>query len=211
MIHPDTKLEFIDDQKGYGIFATAFIPKGTLVYVKDLLEIEITPDEFIHQPKAYREIIEKYTYIDEKGNRILSWDLGKYVNHCCNANTISTGYGFEIAIRDILPEEEITDEYGLFNLQYEMEVFCGKNCCREKIKKTDLDNYADLWDKQIKSALKNYQKVPQPLSSYLGETTKADLAAYFCDPRKYQSVRRLKFNSNPTISPVISWPSSNAF
>ena len=46
MIHPNTRLLYINDQIGYGLFATQLIPMGTLVYVKDSLEREITPEEF---------------------------------------------------------------------------------------------------------------------------------------------------------------------
>ena len=41
MLHPDTRLQFIDEDIGYGIFATNFIPAGTITYVKDALEIEL--------------------------------------------------------------------------------------------------------------------------------------------------------------------------
>ena len=38
MIHPNTRLGFVNEEIGYGVFATALIPKGTIVYVKDDLE-----------------------------------------------------------------------------------------------------------------------------------------------------------------------------
>ena len=59
----------------------------------------------------YKDVIEKYSYTEPNGNMILSWDIAKYVNHCCNCNIISTGYGFEIAIRDIQPGEELLIYY----------------------------------------------------------------------------------------------------
>jgi uncharacterized protein len=116
MIHPNSRIQFISDNVGCGVFATAFIPKGTIVYVKDFMELTITPEQYEKLPHVLQEKVEKYSYIENQGNRIVSWDHGKYVNHCCDCNTISTGYGFEIAIRDIHPGEEITDEYGLFNV-----------------------------------------------------------------------------------------------
>jgi hypothetical protein len=39
MIHPHTCIRYVNPQIGYGVFATAFIPKGTIVYVKDDLEL----------------------------------------------------------------------------------------------------------------------------------------------------------------------------
>jgi hypothetical protein len=35
MIHPWTELRFINDSIGYGVFATQFIPKGTIVWALD--------------------------------------------------------------------------------------------------------------------------------------------------------------------------------
>ena len=116
MIHPKTELRFLNDTVGYGVFATDFIPEGTIVYVKDSLELIISPTDYLIHTHEMQEVIDKYSYIDVLGNMIVSWDFAKYVNHCCNCNTISTGYGFEIAIRNIIKCEQITDEYGIFNL-----------------------------------------------------------------------------------------------
>jgi hypothetical protein len=46
MLHPDTRLQFIDEDIGYGIFATNFIPAGTITYVKDALEIELDAETY---------------------------------------------------------------------------------------------------------------------------------------------------------------------
>ena len=132
MIHPNTELKLINEHIGYGVFATADIPEGTIVYVKDSLELIVSPTDYLMHSEAMKDVIEKYSYIDEKGNRIISWDFAKYVNHCCNCNTISTGYGFEMAIRDIQKGEQITDEYGIFNLEKEMVLVCGQENCRKK-------------------------------------------------------------------------------
>ena len=103
MLHPDTELGVVGAEIGFGVFATALIPKGAIVYIKDPLEIEIGDDDpRLRDPEMLR-IIERYSYIEPGGTRILSWDLAKYMNHSCDPNTISTGYGFEIALRDIQP------------------------------------------------------------------------------------------------------------
>ena len=129
MIHPKTELKFINEHVGYGVFATEDIPEGTIVYVKDSLELVVSPTDYLLHSEEVQQVIEKYSYIDPHGNRVISWDFAKYVNHCCNCNTISTGYGFEIAIRDILKGKQITDEYGIFKLTTEMEVSCGMDNC----------------------------------------------------------------------------------
>lgn len=193
MIHPDTELRHISDEIGYGIFAKKLIPKGTITYVQDSLEIVIPPEQLQHYSHEMQAVIEKYSFIDQYGQRIISWDIAKYVNHCCQCNTISTGYGFEIAIRDIQAGEQITDEYGIFNIQDEMQLFCDKDGCRKYVRPQDFDQYYPVWDKKIILALNSMQDVPQELMHLLGEGVKVALNAFFEDPVRYKSVYELKY------------------
>ncbi|MCB9282749.1 MAG: SET domain-containing protein [Lewinellaceae bacterium] len=195
MIHPHTCIRYIDDVIGYGVFATQFLPKGTIVYVKDELEIDLSNDQYQHLPPAFRETVDKYSYIDEKGHRIVSWDFAKYVNHCCNCNTMSTGYGFEIAIRDIQPDEEITDEYGMFNMETEMFVNCRYENCRGRIMASDIDTYHAQWDEKVFGALLQAGRVEQQLWPILNAETQEALTRFQHDPTQYISVRQLKWEA----------------
>ena len=193
MIHPNTELKFINEQVGYGVFATSDIAEGTIVYVKDSLELSISPTDYLMHTEEMKEVIDKYSYIDETGNRIISWDFAKYVNHCCNCNSISTGYGFEIAIRDIKKGEQITDEYGLFNLTEPMTLLCGEENCRKEIKPTDFDSYHEEWDIKIKKSIMSLFDVAQPLMPFVDENTRKDLDELFRNPESYKSIYALKF------------------
>ena len=193
MIHPHTRIQFINDEMGYGVFATHFLPKGTITYVKDSLEMEITPEAFGHYSAEMQEVIEKYSYIDEKGVRIVSWDFAKYVNHCCNCNTMSTGYGFEIAIRDIQPGEQITDEYGIFNIKEEMVLQCHHNNCRHRLSPGDFEQYYMQWDEQLKGAMAVLLSVDQPLIPILDTQAREEFMAYLQGKAPYRSVYNLKY------------------
>lgn len=193
MMHPNTQVRFISGAIGCGVFATEFIPKGTIVYVKDALELEVSAAQYAQLTPVLQEAVEKYSYIDERGYRILSWDHAKYVNHCCNCNTLSTGYGFEIAIRDIYPDEEITDEYGMFNLETDMPLFCGQPNCRKKVGKCDLDTYFADWDQKVQCALAALNSVGQPLYPLIDASVREDLERYLTHLSEYRSVRALKF------------------
>jgi hypothetical protein len=200
MIHPNTELKFINEEVGYGVFATTDIPEGTIVYVKDSLEISISQTEFsLHNPEM-QEVIEKFSYIDESGSRIISWDFAKYVNHCCNCNTMSTGYGFEIALRDIAAGEQITDEYGLFNMDHDMNLSCNEQCCRKKITPDDFDLHYKTWDEKIKLSLKKIFSVNQPLLAFVDEKTRNDVEKYIKDPKKYKSVYSLKYRKEAKLN-----------
>jgi hypothetical protein len=195
MIHPDTELRFVSPAMGYGVFATACIPRGTIVYVKDPLEIELTPATFARLPEKVQAAALKYGYIDERGTRIVSWDLAKYVNHSCNCNTISTGYGFEIAIRDIASGDEITDEYGLLNPETEVPIACGCPRCRHVLKPDDIDTYHRLWDRWVQGALEKALDIAQPLWELIEIETREELISYLAGRQPYRSVRALKCQS----------------
>ena len=198
MIHPATSLQYINDEIGYGVFATDFIPKGTITYVKDPLEIEIQPELFERYSSLMKEVIEKYSYRDEEGVRILSWDFGKYVNHCCNCNTMSTGYGFEIAIRDIQAGEEITDEYGLFNIEGEMTLNCKQPGCRLTVSSTDIQTYHQEWDKKVIAALSAIYQHDQPLLNLINKKTRVELDYYLFHHGDYRSVLTLQLEGKKT-------------
>jgi len=191
MIHPDTELRAVNPQIGLGVFATRFIPMGTITYADDALEIRIPGDSPLHDDPRYRPIIEKYAHLDENNVWTISWDIARYVNHCCHCNTITTAYGFEIAIRDIQPGEQITDEYALFEPNCEMELLCDHPDCRKRIRPDDIERYGDLWDAQIRAALAHFRHVPQPLLPYLEEPILSELNHYLETGEGYRSVRTL--------------------
>jgi len=193
MIHPHTELRFVNSTIGHGVFATTDIPKGTIVYVKDCLEIELSQPAFCALDPYHQSVVDKYSYIDENGVRILSWDHAKYVNHRCNCNTISTGYGFEIAIRDIFEGEEICDDYGLFNIDQEIPLACNCPNCRGMLRPDDLDRYHEQWDKWVRSALGKVRQVSQPLMDFMCKDTREHLNAYLDGSEPYLSVLALKW------------------
>lgn len=145
-------------------------------------------------------MVEKYSYIGERGKRIVSWDHAKYVNHCCNCNTLSTGYGFEIALRDILPGEEITDEYGLFNLNQTMQLHCAQPNCRGRVVPRDFELWADTWDQWAVEALRFLPLVHQPLYVLLDCDTRNRLEGYLGGQMPYISVRCLCPTSETTLN-----------
>lgn len=193
MMHPNSEVRFVNEQVGLGVFATAFIPAGTIVYVDDPLDIVLFPDNPILQNPILRPAIDKYAVIEPGPKRILAWDISRYVNHCCYCNIISTGYGFEIALRDIQAGEEIRDEYGIFNLGWTMPLSCQyADHCRGCLLPDDFDHYYTGWDEKIQAALQHVRLVEQPLWGLLNEATAVALTHYLDTGQDYQSVTCLK-------------------
>ena len=192
-MHPNSEVRFVNEQVGLGVFATSFIPAGTIVYVDDPLDIVFLPDNPILQNPILRPAIDKYAVIEPGDKRVLAWDISRYVNHCCHCNSMSTGYGFEIALRDIQAGEEIRDEYGIFNLGWTMELKCEyAEQCRGCLLPDDFDTYAVNWDEKIVVALQQAQHVEQPLWGLLDEETAVSLTHYLQTGENYKSVTALK-------------------
>ncbi len=193
MMHPFTVVRIQDESMGYGVFATQFIPKGTIVFVQDPLDLDIPWEKFDRLPERYRSIVKKYGYVTNHGHFVVSWDHGKYVNHCCHPNTLTTGYGFEIAIEDIQAGEEITDDYGLLNLQDNFAMSCHKTGCRKLLDCNDWHHLSPSWDQTVKVALSLIKQVEQPLMSYLDEETSSNLSHYLETGDGYVSVMSQKY------------------
>jgi len=70
MIHPDTEVRFINEEKGRGLVATAFIPKGTITWALDPLDREIHPAELAAYDEKYQEILLTYSFRNSCGNYI---------------------------------------------------------------------------------------------------------------------------------------------
>ncbi len=116
MIIPCTKVVFINDSKGNGVVATEKIPQGTVTWVFDDLDREIPMDRLEQMSLPCQEAILTYSYRNNKGHLIFCWDNERFINHSFFPNCCLTPYKFEIAIRDIEPGEELTNDYGVFNI-----------------------------------------------------------------------------------------------
>jgi uncharacterized protein len=170
MIHPDTELRYINDQVGYGVVATKLIKKGTITWALDKLDREFKPAEISKMEPVYQQILDTYCYRNKKGNFILCWDHARFVNHSFNPSCFTTAYEFEIAIRDIQPGEELTDDYGYLNLLEPFEA-ASEGTKRKVVYPDDLVTYWKVWDKKVLQGLKTTPKLEQPLKQYLSKAT----------------------------------------
>ena len=187
MIHPHTELRFISPEVGYGVVATKLIPAGTITWAFDKLDRIFTPEQVIELDPIYQEILEFYSYRDNKGNLILCWDNARFVNHSFKSSCLSTAYDFEIAVRDIHPGEELTDDYGYLNIT---APFRGINegTRRKVVYPNDLLRYHTMWDKQLMRHFKSIPKLEQPLASLLSQQTWAEVNAVCAGQKPMESI-----------------------
>ncbi|SDR83898.1 SET domain-containing protein [Christiangramia echinicola] len=192
MIHPDTKLEWINDKKGFGVVATKVIPKGTITWVQDELDIVFSPEEPDNFKPMTRELLEKYSFRNSAGEYILCWDVAKYINHSFKANCLSTAYNFEIAIKDIQIGEELTDDYGYLNLT-ESFVPEDEGVGRKVVYPDDILKYYQKWDNVLEPLFPEISKLDQPLFELLSPEVQNDIEKVASGKKKMPSTKKLYF------------------
>jgi hypothetical protein len=175
MIHPHTELRWVDSRIGYGVFATQVIPRGTIVWVRDALDQAIAPARVPQMPQIVQDMVAKYAYTDQRGDLLLCWDHGRYVNHSCAATCMSPGWEFEVAVRDLEPGDELTDEYATFSLDDKFDCYCGQMTCRRTVRPDDVLRYGEVWDRRTRDALVDVPNVAQPMWSLVREVTELEL------------------------------------
>jgi hypothetical protein len=167
MIHPATCVRVVDSIIGDGVFATEFIPKGTLVWVLCRFDRVIDRNELACWPERVRRAAERFGYIDPMGRLVVCWDHARLVNHSCDPSTIGVGNAFEIARRDILPGDQITCDYGLLNMTSSLVCRCGSAGCRGVVRAQDAGDLEESWDIWARDAFAAALTVKQPLLPYV--------------------------------------------
>ncbi|MCH4822173.1 SET domain-containing protein [Gramella lutea] len=192
MMHPDTRLKWINEKKGFGVVATRFIPKGTITWVQDELDMVFAPNE----PESFKpltlSLFEKYSFRNNKGEHILCWDVAKYINHSFNSNCLSTGYNFEISVRDITEGEELTDDYGYLNLS-ESFIPEDEGFERKIVNPDDILYFYKDWDEILKPLFPEILEVAQPLFDLLDKEIRKEIALVAAGKKKMLSTKNLYF------------------
>jgi len=163
MIHPDTELRFISPVTGHGVVARHFLPRGTITWVRDPFDQVINARSHAALPGPLAAALDHFCYRRCDGSYLLCWDHARYMNHSFTPNCLLTPYEVEIAVCDIHPGEELTNDYGLFNLR---EPFTPheRHEDRSLVLPDDLPRHAREWDTRITAALKDFPSLPQALA-----------------------------------------------
>jgi uncharacterized protein len=195
MIHPNTELRHVNDAIGVGVFATRDIARGTILWVLDELDQKLSVERVRELGPRYEALLDRYAYQGPDGERILCWDLARFVNHSCEANAVSTGWDFDIAIRNVSAGEEITNDYGALNLERSFVCHCTAQSCRRVVRPDDFERLADFWDGRVAAAYPDLLSVVQPLWKWVPGKRRVTAAAR--DPRRVPSIRKHRL---PTLA-----------
>lgn len=200
MIHPDTELRFISPEIGLGVVATRLIPKGTITWVFDALDQTFTPAQIRTLQPLQKAFLEKYCYRDQLGDYVLCGDHARFVNHSFHSSCLSTAYNCELAIRDIQPGEELTDDYGYLNLEAPFDCQPEPGTSRTQALPDDLLRYHAQWDAQLREAFRYVAALPQPLLPLLEASLRAQLQAVANGQVEMESILTCYY-AGPVVSP----------
>ncbi len=108
---------------GTGIFASEFIPRGTLIWkLQKGFDIILTKDQFFELPILTQDFITHFSYYDKELNcHVLCGDHARFFNKSETPNCGGEKHDETIALRDIEQGEELTEIY--FNLKEIEEQF----------------------------------------------------------------------------------------
>lgn len=198
MIHPDTEVRFISKEKGYGVVATKLIPKGTITWVQDDLDQVFTKEQIVNMNPFVKKHLDIYSFTNKNGEMVLCWDNGKFVNHSFKPSCFSTPYDFEIAIRDIHPGEELTDDYGYLNVEKPFDAI-DEGTIRKTVYPDDILNFHEEWDALIKENAPKVLQVKQALINLIPEKTWAEFANAVQNPNQMRSILECHYQHDVAV------------
>jgi hypothetical protein len=155
-------------------------------------------------PPCYDALIDRWTFHDGRGRRVLCWDHGRYLNHSCEPNCGGSEFWFEVALRDIEPGEQLTNDYATLYMRPSegFDCRCGAPSCRGAASDEKLPLAIATVNEQLRQALDNLVSVPQPLSALLRadwlEHARVSLSPPEVRPRRRRGRRRQTVAPQPT-------------
>src|SRR5262249_45540704 len=124
-----------------------------------------TAPEIAALPTCYEPMIDQWTFNDGHGRHVLCWDIGRFMNHSCECNCAGSQFGFELALRDIEPGEQLTNDYETFVLETResFECRCGAPSCRGVVRHGRFGDAVESVLHRLRLVVPAIAKVDQPL------------------------------------------------
>lgn len=163
-----------------GLFATQFIPKGTLIDFRCRKCKTYTKRDLNRMTEKKRQFIIEHEVEAGDGSYTNFCDKRQlYDNHSCNANMLNAHIlrrgkkgGIDIVVRNIKKGEEATTDYRLNDeetVHFINGCMCGaRNCMKNTtFKKPGSKELREFWNKKIEDAVKRIPYVKQPIKKEL--------------------------------------------
>src|ERR1700722_4154018 len=114
---------------GFGVFADQYISKGAIIWTfEPKLDLSLPREQIRRLPALPRAYLKHFAYLSSRTNRyVLCFDNARYFNHSDMPNTRSTekllhSESVDIAVRNIFFGEELTTDYGEFDIEKEYKL-----------------------------------------------------------------------------------------
>lgn len=163
MLHPDTHVRWINERLGNGVFATSRIPAGTITWIFDERDSLVPSSTYVGLPDDVRQTIDQFGFSYIRDFVIVCGDDARFMNHSCDANCHPVGPWTEMAIRDICPGEQLTNDYRMFIYDETFACSCGRTDCAGEIKAHSSAQILKSWKRRVEPLLGLISTVPQPL------------------------------------------------
>ena len=150
MLHRDIALKK-SGIEGLGLFATAPIKEGEVIWERDDNEVLYPVAEVDSWPEERRAAFWRYAYQVDAGHYAApgnpeTEDPADYMNHSCNPTAWYATDAVMVAMRDIDTGEEITYDYVMSeaSARFLLDCRCGSANCRGTIRGSDYRTRPEL-------------------------------------------------------------------
>ncbi len=170
---------------GYGLYAAAFIPKGSVIWC-----IDIDAPLYSYEDLVKMEIDIDFSAYRYKDNYIIATGDDHYMNHSCEPNTWHEGDNQLVAMRNIYPGEEITYDYA------SSEIGCSEgewkcNCVSKKCRGFISDR--DCLDKKFQKKFKGH--LPTWVLAYIEKEESKKFFKRLWKPKFIHAITTLSHNA----------------
>lgn len=162
MLHPDIIIGYTEEL-GQTLVARRAIPLGTIIYVPDPLTVVVPPDSPWQNHPVYGERLRSHGILLDDGCRLLAADGSQDTNHCCRGASVNGPLGVSILGRAVFAGEVICEDYRHY-VRPPQVVPAAYACCAECPLWVGLDWDRAEWETEIRAALAQIDRVPQPLT-----------------------------------------------
>ena len=109
---------------GIGVFVSEFVPKGTIIWQwHDGVDQRIPYERIAALPEKCQEEFKRHSWVEEDGYYYICIDNERFVNHSDEPTCVFPDCNTGVAARDLVPGEELTQDYSEFDVNFGLAEF----------------------------------------------------------------------------------------
>lgn len=157
--------------KGLGLFASEFIPQGTVIWFPCKKCSYYPSHQLSLLSNADFQMLNELGYTTYDNGILLPCSNACYMNHSCDPNVLDYGLDFGVAVKDIKANDEICCDYHAWDTEeFEMVCKCNSKNCLGNISPRKCDsNIKRTWSSAVQTTLTKMKNIKQPLHNQLLE------------------------------------------